>query len=158
MHVVLNMLIFTRTLVTFARTTFKPRWCLNFQSVCARKRSLLTLHITCLDRSRWKYYGTVVNILSFLEMGWQTKNDKWPVCCCACWVHQLLVSPYTSHPMLQIRSKLLHGNSTSSLNSSYIWLASTLSLKSTQQLSSQPLEQGCKWDQPGPPSAKWHYW
>ena len=84
MHVVLNMLIFTRTLVTFARTTFKPRWCLNFQSVCARKRSLLTLHITCLDRSRWKYYGTVVNILSFLEMGWQTKNDKWPVCCCAC--------------------------------------------------------------------------
>jgi len=32
-------------------------------------------------------------------------------------VHQLSVSPNTSHPMLQICSKLLHGNS--SLNSSY---------------------------------------
>ena len=28
--------------------------------VCARKRSLLTLHITCLDRSRWRYRGKVV--------------------------------------------------------------------------------------------------
>ena len=31
MHLVLNMFIFTRTLVTYARTTFKPRCCLNFQ-------------------------------------------------------------------------------------------------------------------------------
>ena len=38
-------------------------------------------------------------------------------------VHQLSVSPNTSHPMLQICSKLLHGNSMPSLNSSYIqWL------------------------------------
>ena len=35
-------------------------------------------------------------------------------------VHQLSVSPNTSHPMLQICSKLLHGNSMPSLNSSYI--------------------------------------
>ena len=35
-------------------------------------------------------------------------------------VHQLSVSPNTSHPMLQIRSKLLLRNSTSSLDSSYI--------------------------------------
>jgi len=34
-------------------------------------------------------------------------------------VHQLSVSPNTFHYMLQIRSKLLHGNSTPSLNSSY---------------------------------------
>jgi hypothetical protein len=32
-------------------------------------------------------------------------------------VHRLSVSPNTSHPMLQICSKLLHGNSTPSLNS-----------------------------------------
>jgi len=31
MHLVLNMFIFTRTLVTYARTIFKPRCCLNFQ-------------------------------------------------------------------------------------------------------------------------------
>ena len=35
-------------------------------------------------------------------------------------VHQLSVPPNTSHPMLQICSKLLHGNSMPSLNSSYI--------------------------------------
>ena len=33
MHLVLNMFIFTRTLVTYARTIFKPRCCLNFQSM-----------------------------------------------------------------------------------------------------------------------------
>ena len=37
-------------------------------------------------------------------------------------VHQLSVSPNTSHPMLQICSKLLHGNGMPSLNSSYIQL------------------------------------
>ena len=31
MHLILNMIIFTRTLVTYARTVFKPRCCLNFQ-------------------------------------------------------------------------------------------------------------------------------
>ena len=30
MHLVLNMFIFTRILVTYARTIFKPRCCLNF--------------------------------------------------------------------------------------------------------------------------------
>ena len=49
--------------------------------------------------------------------------------------HQLSVSPNTSHPMLQIRSKLLHGNSTPSLNSSYIQLTPTQSLESALQLS-----------------------
>jgi len=43
-------------------------------------------------------------------------------------VHQLIsVSPNTSHPMLQIRSKLLHRNSTPSFNSSYIQLTPTQS-------------------------------
>ena len=42
-----------------------------------------------------------------------------------------------SHPMLQIcRNKLLHGNSTPRLNSSYIQPTPTQSLKSAQHLSS----------------------
>jgi len=45
--------------------TFKPRC--STSRVCARKRSLLTLRITCLDRSRWRYCGTVVGICSILE-------------------------------------------------------------------------------------------
>ena len=44
-------------------------------------------------------------------------------------VHQLSVSPNTSHPMLRICSKLLHGNSMPSLNSSYIQLTPTQSFK-----------------------------
>ena len=65
-HLVLNMFIFTRTLVTYARTIFKPRCCLNFK-VCARKRNLLILRITCLDRSRWRYRGTLIGIRSILD-------------------------------------------------------------------------------------------
>jgi len=43
--------------------------------VCARKRNLLTLRITCLDRSRWRYRGTIVGIRSFLEKG--VANQEW---------------------------------------------------------------------------------
>jgi len=39
MHLVLNMFIFTRTLVTYARTIFKPRCCLNFQSMRTQAES-----------------------------------------------------------------------------------------------------------------------
>jgi len=52
-------------------------------------------------------------------------------------VHQLSVSPNTSHPMLQVCSKLLHGNSTPSLYSLYIQITPTQSLKSAQ-LSGSP--------------------
>jgi len=34
--------------------------------VCARKRNLLILRTTCLDRSRWRYHGTLIGIRSFL--------------------------------------------------------------------------------------------
>jgi hypothetical protein len=47
-------------------------------------------------------------------------------------VHQLSVPPNTSHPMLQICRKLLHGNNMPSLNSSYIQLTPTQSLKSAE--------------------------
>jgi len=49
----------TRTLVTYARTIFKPRCCLNFQSM-RTQRNLLILRITRLDRSRWRYRGTYI--------------------------------------------------------------------------------------------------
>jgi len=44
MHLVLNMFMFTRTLVTYARTTFKPRCCLNFQSMHMQAESTYIAH------------------------------------------------------------------------------------------------------------------
>ena len=47
MHLVLNMLIFTRTLVTYARTTFKPHCCLqclNVQSMRTQAESTDIAH------------------------------------------------------------------------------------------------------------------
>ena len=44
MHLVLNMFILTRTLVTYARTIFKPRCCLNFQSMRAQAESTYIAH------------------------------------------------------------------------------------------------------------------
>jgi hypothetical protein len=78
-------------------------------------------------------------------------------------VHQLSVSPNTSHPMLQIRSKLLHVNSTP------VWTACTydshpgspwkvLSNWALLRQACRHLNEAVKWDQPGPPYTKWHYW
>ena len=64
MHLVLNMFIFTRTLVTNARTIIKPRCYLNFQRMCPQA-DLLPLRITCLDITRWRYRGTF-----FFFFGW----------------------------------------------------------------------------------------
>ena len=44
MHLVLNVFIFTRTLVTYARTIFKPRCCLNFQSMHTQAESTYIAH------------------------------------------------------------------------------------------------------------------
>jgi len=44
MHLVLNMFIFTRTLVTYARTVFKPCCCLNFQSMRTQAESTCIAH------------------------------------------------------------------------------------------------------------------
>jgi len=38
------MFIFTRTLVTYARTIFKPRCCLNFQSIRTQAESTYIAH------------------------------------------------------------------------------------------------------------------
>ena len=44
MHLVLNMFIFIRTLVTYARTIFMPRCCLNFQSMRTQAESTYIAH------------------------------------------------------------------------------------------------------------------
>jgi len=44
MHLVLNMFVFTRTLVTYARAIFKPRCCLNFQSMRTQAESTDIAH------------------------------------------------------------------------------------------------------------------
>ena len=44
MHLVLNMFIFTRILVTYARTIFKPRCCLNFQRMRPQAESTYIAH------------------------------------------------------------------------------------------------------------------
>ena len=84
--------------------------------VLARKRSLLTLCKMCV-------FGQIK-----MEIPWYInrhtliyrKRDGKPRMI-GVGVHQLSGFLNTSHPMLQIRSKLLHGDSTpSSLNSSYI--------------------------------------
>ena len=136
MHLVLNMFIFTRTLVTYTRTIFKPCCCLNFQSMRTQAESTYIAH---------NMFGQIK-----MEIPWcinrhtlisQNRDGKprmigGQFVVVRVGVHQLSVSPNTSHPMLNSCSKkLLHGNSMPGLNSSYIQLTPTQSLKSAQQLS-----------------------
>ena len=144
MHLVLNMFIFTRTLVTYARTIFKPRCCLNFQSMRTQAESTHIVH---------NMFGQIK-----MEIPWyinrhtliSRKRDGKPRMIGGQFVvvrvgeHQLSVSPNTSHPMLQICSKLLHGNSMPSLNSSYIQLTRTHAVpekRSAIELSSRHLNE-----------------
>jgi hypothetical protein len=161
MHLVLNMFIFTRTLITYARTIFKPRCCLNFQSMRTQAEATDIAH---------NMFGQIK-----MEIPWyinrhtliSRKRDGKPrmiggqFVVVRIGVHQLSVCPNTSHPMLQICNKLLHGNSMPSLNSSYIQLTPTQSVKSARsaiELSSRHLNEAVNWDQPGLPFAKCHYW
>ena len=145
MHLVLNMFIFTRTLVTYARIILSPAAASTFK-VCARKQNLLILRIACLDRSRWRYRSTLIGIRSFLSR----KRDGKPrmiggqFVVVRVGIHQLSVSPNTSHPMLQICSKLLHGNSMPSLNSSLVHTTHTHAVpekRSAIELSSRHLNE-----------------
>ena len=135
MHLVLKMLIFTRTLVTYTRTTFMPRCCLNFQSMRTQAESTYIAH---------NMFGEIkMEILWYINLHTlisRKRNGKPRIIggqfvVVRVRVHQLSVSPNTSHLMLQICSKNLHSNSMPSLNSSYIQLTPTQSLKSAQQLS-----------------------
>jgi hypothetical protein len=75
---------------------------------------------------KWGLRGTVVGVRPYLKKWdskpWMISGQSFVACV---GVHQLSVSPNTSHLMLQIRSKLLHGNSTPNLKSSYIRLTPT---------------------------------
>jgi len=99
--------------------------------VWARKRSLLKLHITCLDILRWIYRGKVVGKCSLLETG--MANQGW-------WVAGLLLcmsmlgstksAPLQTPLILCFKSAANSTRkSTPSLNSSYIWLTPTQSLR-----------------------------
>jgi hypothetical protein len=136
MHLVLNMFIITRTLVTYARTIFKTRCCLNLQSMRTQAESTYIVHnMFGQIKMEIRWYNSRHTLIS-------RKRDGKPRMIAGQFVvvrvgvhQQLSVSPNSSHPMLQICSKLLHGNSTPSFNSSYIQLTPTQSLKGAQQLS-----------------------
>ena len=106
--------------------------------VSARKRNLLILRVTCLDRSRWRYRGTLIGIRSYLEKG--MANQKWYVASLLLCVLGSTNSASLQTPLILCFKSAVHccyyqGNSMPSLNSSYIQLTPTQSLKSAQQLS-----------------------
>jgi len=135
MHLVLNMFIFTRTLVTYARTIFKPRCCLNFQSMRTQADSSYIAHNMFGQINIEKPWYINQHTLTSRKRDGKLRMIGGQFVVVRVGVHQLSVSSNTSHPMLQICSKLLHNNSMPSLNSSYIQLTPTQSLKSAQQLS-----------------------
>ena len=135
MHLVLNKFIFTRTLVTYVRTTFKPRCCLNFQSMCTQAEPTDIAHNLCGQIKMKVPWYSSQHILISRKRGGKPRMISGQFVVVRVGVHQLCISSNTSHPMLQICSKLLHNNSMPSLNSSYIQLTPTQSLKSAQQLS-----------------------
>ena len=134
MHLVLNMFIFTRTLITYARTIFKPRCCLNFQSMRTQAESTYFAHNMFGQITMEIPWYINRHTLISRKRGGKPRTTSGQFVVVRVGVHQLRVSPNTSHPMLQICSKFLHGNSMPSLNSSYIQLTPTQSLKSAQQL------------------------
>jgi len=99
-----------------------PRCCLNFQSMRTQAESTYIAH---------NMFGQIKMEIPWY-INWHTliyrKRDGklrmigGQFVVVRVGVHQISVSPNTSHPMLQICSKLLHGNSMPSLNSTYIWI------------------------------------
>jgi hypothetical protein len=69
MHLVLNMFIFTRTLVTYAKTIFKPRCCLNFHRTRPQAESTDIAHNMFGQIKMEIPWYTIVGIPSFLEKG-----------------------------------------------------------------------------------------
>jgi len=134
MHLV-EMFIFPRTLVTYKRPIFKPRCCLNFQSMRPQAESTyIAQNMFGQIKMEVPWYNSRHTLIS-RKRGGKPRMISGQFFVVRAGVHQLSVFPNTSHPMLQICSKFLHGNSMPSLNSSYIQLTPTQSLKSAQQLS-----------------------
>jgi hypothetical protein len=141
------MFIFTRTLVTYARTTFKLHCCLNFQSMCTQAESTDIAH-NMFGQIKMKipWYNSWLTLITSKRDG-EPKMVSGQFVVVRVGVHQLSVSPNTSHPMLQICSKLLHGNSTPSLNSLYPqqYVHPSSSRKALRNWAvQQALERGCK--------------
>ena len=146
MHLVQNMFIFTKTLVIYARTIFKPRCYLNFQSMRTQAEITDIAH-NMFGQIKMKipWYNCRHTLISRKRDG-KPRMIGGQFVVVRVGVHQLIsVSPNTSHPMLQICSKLLHGNSMPSLNSSYIQLTSRSPWKALSNWAvQQALERGCK--------------
>jgi len=110
------MFIFTRTLVTYARTIFKPRCCLNFQSMRTQAESTYIAHNMFEQIKMEKLWYINRHMLISRKRDGKPRMIGGQFVVVRVGVHQLSVSSNTSHPMLQICSKLLHGNSMPSLN------------------------------------------
>ena len=85
-------------------TQIGPKRCTQ---IGARKQKPLTLRTTSLDRSRWKYRGTGIDIVPYQTNDWLAKSDKWPICCCV--GRSGSTSPAFSINLAQVRRIFLHG-------------------------------------------------
>ena len=115
MHLVLIMFISTRTLVTYARTIFKPRCCLNFQSMHTQAEStyMVTIGGDLLAESTYiahNMFGQIkMDIPRYIiwhplisrKRNGKTRMIGGQFVVERVGVHQLSVSPNTSHPMLK---------------------------------------------------------
>ena len=103
------MFIFTRTLATYARTIFKPCCCLNFQSLCTQAESTYIAHnMFWRIKMKTPWYSSRHMLISRKRYGKPRMiSGQFVVVCVG--VHQLSIFRNTSHPMLQICSKLLQG-------------------------------------------------
>jgi len=67
------MFIFTRTLVIYARTIFKPRCCLDFQSMRTQAESTYIAH-NMFGQIKMEIRGTLIGKRSFLEKWMATQE------------------------------------------------------------------------------------
>ena len=109
MHLVLNIFIFSRTLVTYARTIFKPRCCLNFQCMRSQAESTYIAH----NLSGQIKMKTVVHLSAYTHFLNRMANQKWQVAslllCVLGSTNSASLQTPLIHPMLQICSNSCMG-------------------------------------------------
>jgi len=143
------MFIFLRTLVTYARTIFMPRCCLNFQSMRTQAEPTLIAHnMFGQIKMEIPWYINRHTFISRKRDGKPSKNDR----CVASLL--LCVLGSTNSASLQTPLILCFKSAVNSCMviacpvwtaRTYIQLTPTQSLKSAQQLAvQQALERGCK--------------
>jgi len=101
MQLVLNMFIFTRTLAAYARTIFKPRCCLNFQSVRTQAESTYVAHNMMFGQIKMEilWFNSWHTLIS-RKRGGKPRMISGQFVVVRVGVHRLSVSLNTSHPML----------------------------------------------------------